>query len=44
MKSVPLEGLTTDNPRNDSIGDVLVVGGGISGIQASKKNPKPAYR
>ncbi len=44
MKSVPLEGLTTDNSRNDSNGDVLVVGGGISGIQASLDLAEAGFR
>jgi len=32
---MPIERLTSNSFRNDNIGDVLVVGGGISGIQAA---------
>ncbi|HKZ18375.1 MAG TPA: FAD-dependent oxidoreductase, partial [Geobacteraceae bacterium] len=35
LNSVPVAGLTSGGPQTDTIGDVLVVGGGISGIQAS---------
>ena len=35
MNSMPVAGRTSSSPRTDTIGDVLVVGGGISGIQAS---------
>jgi len=32
---MPVERLTSSSSKNDNIGDVLVVGGGISGIQAA---------
>jgi heterodisulfide reductase subunit A len=32
---MPVERITSHSSKKDSIGDVLVVGGGISGIQAS---------
>ena len=41
---MPLEGLTTNSPRNENIGDVLVVGGGISGIQASLDLAETGFR
>ena len=34
MEKEPVEGQIVDSPENN-IGDVMVVGGGISGIQAS---------
>ena len=34
MENEPMEQLG-NSPANDTIGDVLIVGGGISGIQAS---------
>ena len=35
MNSIAIDGLTINRPADDNIGDVLVVGGGISGIQAA---------
>ncbi len=35
MESEPNEGLVNNNSAKDHFGDVMVVGGGISGIQAS---------
>src|SRR3990172_1306836 len=39
-----LAGLTSDSRKNDTIGDVLVVGGGISGIQASLDLAEAGFR
>ena len=44
VNTVSVEGLTSSRPRNDSIGDVLVVGGGISGIQASLDLAEAGFR
>ena len=47
MNSVPLAGLAalpSDSPENDRLGDVLVVGGGISGIQASLDLAETGFR
>ncbi len=35
MEKEPVEGQIVSSPAENSIGDVMVVGGGISGIQAS---------
>ena len=35
MEKEPVEGQFVDSPGESNIGDVMVVGGGISGIQAS---------
>ena len=35
MNNLPLAGLIANSPKKDTLGDVLVVGGGMSGIQAS---------
>ena len=35
MEKEPVEGQCVNNPADDNIGDVMVVGGGISGIQAA---------
>ena len=35
MEKEPVEGQLSKTPENGDFGDVMVVGGGISGIQAS---------
>jgi heterodisulfide reductase subunit A len=35
MEKEPIEGQAVDSPEENNVGDVMVVGGGISGIQAS---------
>ena len=35
MEKEPVEGQFVNNPTDSDFGDVMVVGGGISGIQAS---------
>ncbi len=35
MEKEPVEGQVVTSPEENNLGDVLVVGGGISGIQAS---------
>jgi heterodisulfide reductase subunit A len=35
MEKEPIEGQFVNNPEENNVGDVMVVGGGISGIQAS---------
>ena len=44
MNSMPVERLTSSSSRNGKIGDVLVVGGGISGIQASLDLAETGFR
>ena len=44
MNSLPIAGLTSSGPQGDNIGDVLVVGGGISGIQASLDLAEKGFR
>ena len=41
---MPVEGLITSKREHDTIGDVLVVGGGISGIQASLDLAESGFR
>ena len=35
MEKEPVEGLFVNSPAESNTGDVMVVGGGISGVQAS---------
>ena len=47
MSSLPISGLVglaSDSRKNDTMGDVLVVGGGISGIQASLDLAEAGFR
>ncbi len=44
MNTLPIAGMTTSSPQGDNIGDVLVVGGGISGIQASLDLAETGFR
>ena len=44
MENNPVEIQTVDNPVDDNSGDVLIVGGGISGIQASLDLANSGYR
>ena len=44
MNSVPAAGLSLNSPKTNTLGDVLVVGGGISGIQASLDLAEAGFR
>ena len=41
---MPLAGLIANSPKKDTLGDVLVVGGGMSGIQASLDLAEAGFR
>jgi heterodisulfide reductase subunit A len=44
MEKESIEGLIVDSPADSNFGDVMVVGGGISGIQASLDLADSGYR
>ena len=44
MNIAPISGLTASGPKIDNKGDVMVVGGGISGIQASLDLAEAGFR
>ena len=44
METEPVEGQIVNSPPENNIGDVLVVGGGISGIQASLDLAEMGFR
>ena len=44
MENERVEGNVLDSPTDDNFGDVLVVGGGISGIQAALDLATSGYR
>ena len=44
MEKESIEGLILDSPAASNFGDVMVVGGGISGIQASLDLADSGYR
>ena len=44
MEKEPVEGLLADSSEDSNFGDVMVVGGGISGIQAALDLADSGYR
>jgi len=44
VENEPVEGRVVDNPAQGNIGDVMVVGGGISGIQAALDLATAGYK
>ena len=44
MENERVEGNVLDSPEDDNFGDVLVVGGGISGIQAALDLATSGYK